>query len=84
MSKLKLFLVTALATASIGVAGLATAPSASALPPRGDCQGLVFQAISAQMKGDQAWNLGHHLAAYCYWALAAGYAQQAEDCFAGA
>jgi len=83
MTKLKLLLVTALATASIGVAGLATAPSASALPPRGDCQGLAFQAMSAQIKGDRESNLGHRLAAIVYWALAAGYAQQAEDCFAG-
>jgi len=80
MNKLKMVLVTALAAASIGAAGLATAPSASALPPRDECAVLGIQAVSAQIAGDNAWAEGRRTVALVYWALAAAYAQEAQDC----
>jgi hypothetical protein len=78
MGRLKIFAMTAIAAATIGVGGLMAAPSASAMP---DCQAL---ADKGQAYYDTAnalyWNGNYSLAMF-YWGKSEAYFEMATACY---
>ena len=70
MHKLKLFAITALSAATIGVGGLVTAPSASAKPM--SCDRALALAQAYMVIGRMLYNDGHYAAASYYYGKAEG------------
>ena len=69
MNKLKMFAITALAAAAIGVGGLMAAPSASAKYP---CDRALALAQAYIVIGDMLFNDGNYRAAEYYFGRARG------------
>ena len=69
MNKLKMFAITALAAAMIGVGGLAAAPSASAKP---SCDRALALAQAYIVIGGMLYNDGNYRAAEYYYGRAQG------------
>jgi hypothetical protein len=78
MNKLRIFAMTALAAAAIGVGGLVTAPPASAMP--NDCTALMFRANMYLNLELVAIATGDLARAHYYGDWAEFYTDRVEDC----
>jgi hypothetical protein len=79
MNKFKMFAMTALAAAVVGVGSLVASPTASAMPR--DCEALSFKADMYSNLGDVALGLNNTSGASYYFAKAAAYYEMAEACW---
>jgi hypothetical protein len=70
MNKLKMFAITALAAATIGVGGLVTAPSAFAMPM--SCDRALALSQAYMVIGRMLYNDGNYAAASFYYGKAEG------------
>ena len=83
MNRFKLLGASALAAAAVGAGGLATAPSASALPDRSVCNGFALKGRIAQNLGDFWYGIGDFGRATRYYGQSEAYFDAAADCFRG-
>ena len=81
MNKLKAIAATVLVASTIGVGGLVTAPSASAMPPR--CVALSAKSIAYYNAGNLMEAYGYNSLASYYYGKSDAYGQMAIDCFSG-
>ena len=70
MNKLKMFAITTLAAATIGVGGLVASPSASAMPM--SCDRALALAQAYIVIGNMLYNDGNYAAASYYYGRATG------------
>jgi hypothetical protein len=75
MNKLKMFAITTLAAATIGVGGLVASPSASAVPM--SCDRALALAQAYIVIGNMLYNDGNYAAASYYYGRAEGVIQGA-------
>jgi hypothetical protein len=80
MGRLKIFAMTAIAAATIGVGGLYAAPSASAMP---NCDALFFRGDMYYNLGNVAAATGNVYQASWYWGMAQAYFDMAKECWGG-
>ncbi len=81
MNKLKGIAATVLVASAIGVGGLVTAPTASALPPR--CEALAAKAVTYHNLGTIMEAYGYNSLASFYYGQSQAYGDMAIDCYRG-
>ena len=81
MNKLKAIAATVLAASAIGVGGLVTAPTASAMPAR--CEAVSAKSVAYYNAAVIMEAYGYYSLASYYYGRSDAYAQMAIDCFRG-
>ena len=81
MNKLKATAATVLVASAIGVGGLVTAPTASALPPRWEA--LSAKAVAYERAARIMEAYGHVSLASFYYGQSQAYGEMAIDCYRG-
>jgi hypothetical protein len=80
MTRLRIFGATVVVAAVAGIGGLASPPSASALPNRGLCGSLMVRYQVSLIWGQIYEGAGEPAMAAVYYAQAAAYLDAANDC----
>jgi hypothetical protein len=80
--RIKMFAAAALAVGAVGVGGLATAPSASALPSEASCDLLTVNANNYHRWGQLYYEWGYYDLAASYYGTSFTYTAAAARCYA--